>query len=160
MNTAFGLLAESGNVIERIQSLGTADRQLSDPDYWSSVGIITVTGILVVFLILAILIFFFWLMGTIFKAVTKAKADKKAAAAAEAAAAAAAAPAPAPVVEEAAAEEEELTDDDEIIAVISAAVAAYSEGEGYTIKSISKHSSDRRVRSAWSLAGINRDMHF
>lgn len=157
MNTAFGLLAESGNVIERILSLGAADRQLSDPDYWSSVGIIAVTGILVVFLILAILIFFFWLMGTIFKAVNKAKADKKAAAAAEAAAAA---PAPAPVVEEAAAEEEELTDDDEIIAVISAAVAAYSEGKGYTIKSISKHSSDRRVRSAWSLAGINRDMHF
>lgn len=157
MNTAFALLAESGNVIERIQSLGSADRQLSDPDYWSSVGIITVTGILVVFLILAILIFFFWLMGTIFKTVTKAKADKKAAAAAEATAAA---PAPASAVEEAAAEEEEFTDDDEIIAVISAAVAAYSEGEGYTIKSISKHSSDRRVRSAWSLAGINRDMHF
>lgn len=157
MNTAFALLAESGNVIERIQALGTADKQLTDPDYWSSVGIITLTGILVVFLILAILIFFFWLMGTIFKSMTAAKANKKAA---EAEAAKAAAPAPAPVVEEAAAEEEDLTDDDEIIAVISAAIAAYSEGEGYTIKSISRHGADGagRTRSAWSMAGLNRNM--
>lgn len=156
MNTAFALLAESGNVIERIQALGTADKQLTDPDYWSSVGIITLTGILVVFLILAILIFFFWLMGTIFKSVATAKANKKAA---EAEAAKAAVPAPAPVVEEAAVEEEEITDDDEIIAVISAAIAAY-EGEGYTIKSISRRGSDGngRTRSAWSMAGLSCNM--
>lgn len=157
MNTAFALLAESGNVIERIQALGTADKQLTDPDYWSSVGIITLTGILVVFLILAILIFFFWLMGTIFKSIGNAKAAKKAA---EAEAAKAAVPAPAPVVEETAAGEEDVTDDDEIIAVISAAIAAYSEGEGYTIKSISRRGSDGagRTRSAWSIAGLNRNM--
>lgn len=155
MNTAFSLLAESGNVIDRIQGLGTAEKQLADPDYWSSVGILTITGILVVFFILAILIFFFWLMGTIFKAIDKSRAEKKAAAEAAAKAETAKAAA-APAVEEA--PEEEITDDDEIIAVISAAIAAYSEGEGYAIKSISRHT-DRRTRSAWSLAGLNRNMH-
>lgn len=157
MNTAFSLLAESGNVIDRLQGLGTAEKQLADPDYWSSVGILTITGILVVFFILAILIFFFWLMGTIFKAVDKSRAAKKAAADEAAKAEAAKAAAAAPVVEEAPAEEE-VTDNDEIIAVISAAIAAYSDGEGYAIKSISRHS-DRRTRSAWSLAGLNRNMH-
>ncbi len=158
MNTAFGLLAESGNVIDRIQNLGTADNQLTDPDYWSSVGIITITGILVVFFILAILIFFFWLMGTIFKAIDKSRAEKKAAAEA-AAKAKAESEAPVAIIEEATVEEEPVDNNDEIIAVISAAIAAYSEGENYTIKSVSRHN-DRRTRSAWSLAGINRNMHF
>ncbi|MDE7362020.1 MAG: OadG family protein, partial [Oscillospiraceae bacterium] len=66
MNIALSTLSESANAIDRIQGLATAKDQLGDPDYWGSVGILTVTGILVVFLILAILIFFFWLMGTIF----------------------------------------------------------------------------------------------
>ncbi len=151
MNTAMRLLSEGGNVIERIQGKGSAAEQLADPDYWGSVGIITVTGILVVFLILAILIFFFWLMGTIFKAVGASKARKKAAAAESA-------PAPAPVTAEpeAVEEEEEITNDDEIIAVISAAVAAFSEGS-CTIKSVSRHT-DRRTRSAWSMAGLGRNM--
>ncbi len=150
MNTAIRLLSESGNVIERIQGKGSAAEQLADPDYWGSVGIITITGILVVFLILAILIFFFWLMGTIFKAVGASKAKKKAAAAESA-------PAPAPVTAEPEAVEEDITDDDEIIAVISAAVAAYSEGGSYTIKSVSRRT-DRRTRSAWSMAGLGRNM--
>ncbi len=71
MNNALVLLSEGGNVIDRLQSYGGAKQQLSDPDYWSSVGIIALTGILVVFLILAILIFFFWIMVTIFKMVDK-----------------------------------------------------------------------------------------
>lgn len=151
MNTAMRLLSEGGNVIERIQGKGSAAEQLADPDYWGSVGIITITGILVVFLILAILIFFFWLMGTIFKAVGASKAKKKAAAAESA-------PAPVPVTAQPEADEEdEVTDDDEIIAVISAAVAAYSEGGSYTIKSVSRHT-DRRTRSAWSMAGLGRNM--
>lgn len=151
MNTAFGLLAESENVIDRIQNLGTAENQLQDPNYWGSVGIITITGILVVFLILAILILFFWLMGTIFKSIDKSRVAKKEAMKAEA-------PAAAPVVEVVAAdEEEELDNDDEIVAVISAAIAAYEGDSGYTIKSISRHT-DRRTRSAWSLAGIGSNM--
>ena len=154
MNTAFRLLSESENVIDRIQGLGTAENQLKDPDYWGSVGIITLTGILVVFLILAILILFFWLMGNIFKAIDKSRAAKKEAMKLNAPAPAAA---PAPVVEEAAEEEDELDNDDEIVAVISAAIAAYEGDSGYTIKSISRHG-DRRTRSAWSLAGIGKNM--
>ncbi len=153
MNTAFRLLSESETVIDRIQGLGTAENQLKDPDYWGSVGIITLTGILVVFLILAILILFFWLMGTIFKSIDKTRAAKKEALKLNAPAPAAA---PAPVVEEAA-EEEELDNDDEIVAVISAAIAAYEGDSGYAIKSISRHT-DRRTRSAWSLAGIGKNM--
>ncbi len=151
MNIALSMLSESGGAIDRLQGLGSAKDQLGDPDYWGSVGILTITGILVVFLILAILIFFFWLMGTIFKAIDKSKAAKKAALEAEKA------PAPTPVVEKI--EEEEPDNDDEIVAVISAAVAAYAEAEGtaYTIKSISKRKT-ARTRSAWSMAGINENM--
>ncbi len=161
MNIVLSMLAESGgaNVIDRLQGYaGTADQtiaqqQLADPDYWSSVGIIALTGILVVFLILAILIFFFYGMGAIFKAIDKSKAAKKAAAAAEKQAAAPA-PAPAPVVEDVADDE----DEEEIIAVISAAIAAYAEEDGtsYTIRSIRRKGD--RTRSAWSMAGINANM--
>ncbi len=163
MNFALSVLsdaasAESQGVIDRLQSYAgsaeqsIAQQQLADPDYWSSVGIITITGILVVFLILAILIFFFWLMGTIFKAIDKSKAKKAEAAKAAAADAVKNAPAPTPVaVEE---PEDDYTDDDEIIAVISAAIAAYSgqDGKAYEIRSIKRR--DNRTRSAWSLAGI------
>lgn len=158
MNTVFGMLAESGGVIDRIQGLGTADKQLADPDYWGSVGIITITGILVVFLILAILIFFFWLIGTIFKAIDKSRAAKKAAADEAAKAEAAKKAAEAPAVEEAPAEEELVDNDDEIIAVISAAIAAYTDGENYTITSVKRHT-DRRTRSAWSMAGLGKNMN-
>ena len=151
MTTALSFLsaaAEQG-VIDRLQSLGEAQKQLADPDYWGSVGIITLTGILVVFVILAVLIFFFWLMGTIFKTINKSKAAKAEKAKAEITIA----PAPAPVE----AVEEEDDDDDEIIAVISAAIAAYSEQDGkqYAIKSIKRR--DNKARSAWSLAGIGEN---
>ena len=49
MNNALVLLSEGGSVIDRLQGLGDAKKQLADPDYWSSVGIIALTGILVVF---------------------------------------------------------------------------------------------------------------
>ncbi len=149
--------AEAGNdqpagVIDRIQALPDAHAQLSDPDYWGSVGIITITGILVVFFILAILIFMFWLMGNIFQNIDK---SRKAKAEAAKAAAAKAAPAPAPAPVEEIAEEED--NDDEIMAVISAAIAAYAEEEGtsYTIRDVRKR--DNRARSAWSLAGIGEN---
>ncbi len=143
---------QSAGVIDRIQALPDAHAQLSDPDYWGSVGIITVTGILVVFFILAILIFLFWLMGTIFQNIDK---NKKTKAEAAKAASAKAAPAPAPVVEEVVDEEED--NDDEIMAVISAAIAAYAEEEGtaYTIRDVKR--CDKRARSAWSLAGIGEN---
>ena len=105
-------------------------------------GIVAVIGMLIVFLGLTILIFFIWMMGKIFQAITR-KAEKKAAekAAAEAAAKAAAAPAPvaeAPVVEEPA------VDDAQLIAVIAAAIAAYdNSGKNLVVRKV------RRV-SGWN----------
>ena len=158
MNTAFSLLSaaaaseEAQGVIDRMNSyVATADKtiaqqQIADPDYWGSVGILTLTGLLVVFVILGLLILLFWLMGAFFRSMDKKKAEK-----AQAAKAAEPAPAPAPVEEAA---EDEAEDDDEIMAVISAAIAAYSEqdGKNYTIRNVRRK--DGRARPAWSLAGI------
>ena len=148
-STAEAVTEEAQGVVDRIQGLGDAHAQLADPDYWGSVGIITLTGILVVFFILAILIFLFWALGKTFQTIDKNRAAK-----AEAAKKAAApAPAPAPVEEIV----EEDDNDDEIMAVISAAIAAYAEEEGtsYTIRDVKKR--DKRARSAWSLAGIGEN---
>ncbi len=156
MNTALRMLLESAeaaseDAIERIQGLPDAASQLADKDYWGSVGILALTGILVVFLILAILIFFFWLMGTIFKSIDKSKAEKKASEAAKAAA-------PKPAVEtvvEAAPED----DEEELIAVISAAIAAYEGDGGFTIRSVKRHGDGgSRVQSAWRSAGVRGNM--
>ncbi len=149
---------QSAGVIDRIQALTdtatqtAAQRQLADPDYWGSVGIITLAGILIVFAILAILIFMFWLMGVIFKTADKSSKSRKSRAEQ---AKAAAAPAPAPVQTEEIAEDP--GDDEEIMAVISAAIAAYAEEEGtsYTIRNVKRR--DTRTRSAWSLAGIGEN---
>lgn len=158
MNTAFRLLLESAgsaseDVIDRLQNLPDAGAQLADPDYWGSVGILALTGILVVFLILAILIFFFWLMGTIFKAIDKSKAEKKASEDA------AKADVPAPVVETAAVEDTADDDEEELIAVISAAIAAY-EGDGnFTIRSVKRRGGIvSHTRSSWSIAGLGGNM--
>ena len=146
-STAEAVTEEAQGVVDRIQGLGDAHAQLADPDYWGSVGIITLTGILVVFFILAILIFLFWALGKTFQTIDKNRAAK-----AEAAKKAAA-PAPAAVEEIV----EEDDNDDEIMAVISAAIAAYAEEEGtsYTIRDVKKR--DKRARSAWSLAGIGEN---
>lgn len=156
MNTAFRLLLEStaatdDGAIDRIQKLPDAASQLADKDYWGSVGILALTGILVVFLILAILIFFFWLMGTIFKAIDKSRAEKKASEDA------AKTEAPAAVAE--AVETVEETDDEELIAVISAAIAAYEGGGNFTIRRVSKRGDKNpKTRSAWSMAGLGGNM--
>ena len=153
MNTAFRMLLESAgstseSAIDRLQGLPDASAQLSDPDYWGSVGIMALTGILVVFLILAILIFFFWLMGTIFKAIDKSKAEKKASAEA-------AKKTEVPVVETETVSEAPQDDEEEIVA----AIAAY-EGEGnFTIRSIRKRGDAfAHTRSAWSMAGLSGNM--
>lgn len=160
MNTALMMLSEAAQAteegaIERLQKLPDAASQLADKDYWGSVGILALTGILVVFLILAILIFFFWLMGTIFKAIDKSKAEKKATAEATAKT-----DVPAPVVEAAeTAESSAEEDEEELIAVISAAIAAY-EGEGnFTIRSVKRRGDKNpQARSAWSMAGLGGNM--
>lgn len=112
---------------------------------WGIVGSTVVTGIVVVFLILAILVGFLSLMGMILggrkKSAPSAPIAEKPAAAA-------------PVVNQIEDEAEDDVDDGEIIAVISAAIAAYGEAEGkqYRIASVKKR--DRAVRSGWSAAGI------
>lgn len=159
MSLFLNLMSESAGagVIGRLQGYAEtaeksiAQQQIADPDYWSSVGIITITGVLVVFFILAILIFFFMLLGAIFKSIDNSKKKKAEAKAAEASKPSEPVQA---VVEEASVEE--AGDDDELIAVISAAVAAYTDGDGFTIKSVKKHEG-KRARSAWSAAGITEN---
>ncbi|MBR1831000.1 MAG: OadG family protein [Ruminiclostridium sp.] len=129
---------------------------------WGLIGSTVVTGLVVVFLILAILVLFLWLFGKVFKGIGNLQ-QKKAQKAAEEAAAKKAAEtkkpsAPAPVQASAVSETEyEEEDDDEIIAVIAAAIAAYGEAEGkqYRIASIKR---PRTARSGWSAAGIADNM--
>ena len=83
--------------------------------------IVAVIGIAVVFVGLTILVFFVWLMGQLFRAITKAKEEK-----AKKAAAAAAPAAPAPVAEPVVEESVEVNDA-ELIAVIAAAIAAFDD---------------------------------
>lgn len=116
---------------------------------WELIGSTVVTGIAIVFLILAILIFFLWAMGKIFQAVGNAKKKKTEENALVIAVA--------PAVSESQTDEAEIyeeSDDDEIIAVISAAIAAYGEAEGkqYRICGIKKR--EKSQRSGWSAAGI------
>lgn len=144
--------------IDRIQSLTetatetVAQRQLADPDYWSSVGMITLAGMVIVFAILGLLIFLFWLLGTIFKNIDKNKKAK-------ADAAKNAAVVSSPAAEELIEAEEVLEDDNEVIAVIAAAIAAYSaeDGKAYKIKEIRRRNPESRSRSAWSLTGIGEN---
>ncbi|MCH5199915.1 MAG: OadG family protein [Oscillospiraceae bacterium] len=118
---------------------------------WSTL----ITGLIVVFLILVILVAILWGMGKLLniKIKRKPKAAKNAAASAPAPASAAAAPAPVQAAEEEYYDE----DDSEIIAVIAAAIAAYGESEGkqYRIASVRKR--DRSQRSNWSAAGISEN---
>lgn len=117
---------------------------------WSLIWSTVVTGIVVVFLILAILVFLLWLMGKIFSGVNKSGEKKKKAAAAETAVKAAEPEQQNETVEEYFEEE----DDGELIAVISAAIAAYGEAEGKQYKITSVRKRDKAARSAWSAAGI------
>lgn len=119
---------------------------------WGLIGSTVVTGVTIVFLILAILIFFLWAMGKIFQAIESSKAKKAEQKTTVAAPTPAVQPVPAEVYEE----DEE--DDDEIIAVISAAIAAYGEAEGkqYRISSVKKR--EKSQRSGWSAAGIADNM--
>lgn len=115
----------------------------SDDGYWGLVGSTVVTGIVVVFLALAILIGFLYLMGAIIGRKKKPKAEKTEAAVQST-------PAPEAVTIDEADDE----DDSEVIAVISAAIAAYSEADGkqYRITSVKKR--EKTQRSGWSAAGV------
>ena len=119
---------------------------------WSTL----ITGLVVVFLILVILVAILWGMGKLLNLKIQKKPKAAKAAPAPAPAPAPTAPAPAPV-QTAETEEDFDEDDSEIIAVIAAAIAAYGEAEGkeYRIASVRKRDVPRR--SNWSAAGISEN---
>ncbi len=126
------ILAEAGN--------SSGQESVTD-----TIFVTTVTGILIVFAALVLLIFIIWLFGKAFSGVKKSekKTEKKAAPVK-------AAPAAAPVVLPAATQS-----NDDIIAVIAAAVAVYGESQGkkYAVRSV-RRSANTGGRSAWAAAGI------
>jgi len=106
---------------------------------WAAV----ITGLVVVFLILALLIAFLSLIGLFSKIGDRKKVDLPFEDEKE------------PVLQQVIAETEEQDEnDEEIIAVISAAIAAYSQqdGKAYTIKKIKR--SEKQPRSSWGNAGV------
>lgn len=112
------------------------------------VATVVLTGLIVVFLGLVLLIIFVWLMGKIFDSI---KAKKKRSS--EVAPPVAETPVVSTPVSAAAAPETEDGISDEIIAVISAAVAAMSDS--YTVKSVKKVSLKSSRRTAWGAQGIS-----
>ena len=114
--------------------------------------IVTITGIVLVFLILVLLMAIITLEGKIFDAMNGKKAAAKAASAAKPAApvkqAAAPAPAPAPAPAKAAAPQVEAGIPGDVVAAIMAAI--YSMGNGkYVLKAV------RRGKNGWGNAGVN-----
>lgn len=118
---------------------------VSAADNISAMWATVITGIIVVFLILAVLIGLLYVISFFSNLGNKKKKETKPAAPAPV-------PAPAPVE---VVEEDE--DDAEIIAVISAAIAAYTAGDGksYAIKKIKR--AEKQPRSSWGNAGVNEN---
>ena len=116
----------------------------------SYVVAVVITGLVVVFLGLILLIAFISIIGAIFK-----KLNQRGKAPAKASAPAAVKPVP-KIVSQPAAVTAANTDDDEIIAVISAAVAMMSaaEGKNYRVRSVKAASSKGSIGNAWALAGL------
>ncbi|MCM1480173.1 MAG: OadG family protein [Muribaculaceae bacterium] len=110
----------------------------------SYVFAVVITGLVVVFLGLVLLIAFITAIGAVFK---KIDAKKKAAGEAKPADPPKAAPAPVPAVSG--------TDDGEVIAVISAAVAMMSaaDGKAYRVKSV-RAAKNGSLDNAWAAAAL------
>ena len=108
--------------------------------------IVTITGIVLVFLILVLLMAIITLEGKIFDAMNNKKAAAKAASAAKPAAPVKQAAAPAPA--KAAAPQVEAGIPGDVVAAIMAAI--YSMGNGkYVLKAV------RRGKNGWGKAGVN-----
>lgn len=108
---------------------------------------VVITGLVVVFLGLVLLIAFISAVGAIFKKIDRKKAEAKAKAGVK--------PAEAPKAAAPAAVPAASSDDDEVIAIISAAVAMMSAADGtsYRVKSV-KPVQNGSSRSAWAMAGL------
>lgn len=120
---------------------------------WPYVFAVVITGLVVVFAALILLIIFISALGKLFEASANKKKSKELAEIKPEPVKAVSQPS-APQPEEIA----EETDDDEIIAVISAAVAmmAASENKTYRIKSV-KAVKNGSSRNAWAMAGIREN---
>lgn len=107
---------------------------------------VVITGLVVVFLGLVLLIAFITAIGAIFKKIDEKKAAAQAAQAAEK---------PAEAPKAAVQPVSSSSDDDEVIAVISAAVAmmAAADGTSYRVKSV-KASKSVSAGNAWAAAGL------
>lgn len=109
---------------------------------WSRVAGITITGLVVVFIALILLIFIIWLMGTISAVVGKKKKD------------ALSMQAPSPQASEPPAliNDPEQTLDHQTVAVIAAAISAAWDGDQpFAIKSIQRDCAQRPI---WRQTGI------
>lgn len=109
-----------------------------------------VTGIVVVFLILVLLVFVLWLMGKVLNIKRKPKDVSRE----KPAAVQSAAPDVSTDPEE---EVDWFEDDSEIIAVISAAIAAYGEADGKQYRIASVKRKEKSLRGNWSAAGIHEN---
>lgn len=107
---------------------------------------VVLTGLIVVFIALVVLIAFVWLMGKIFESINSSKSKKKDDGKKTEAAPVKAVQPAAPAMEI----EEGISD--EIVAVIAAAVASMSGN--FAIKSVRKASPKTSRRSAWGTQGI------
>lgn len=145
MTEFFRLLTDVTEAVEKTATIPAENVE----KMWATV----ITGLVVVFLILVILVFILWLLGKVMNIKRKPKKEKKSETAD--------APAPVPVhavefVPQQAAEYTE-EDDSEIIAVIAAAIAAFGEAEGkqYRIASVKRR--EKPLRSNWAAAGISEN---
>lgn len=121
---------------------------------WNYVGAVVISGLVIVFVALILLIIAVSIMGMIFKQVKKAGSKKKTKSNAPASPAAPAPvkAAPVPQIQPAA------EDNDEIIAVIAAAVAAMSEESGKPLRIKSIKPVGGRVRTnAWASAAAGEN---
>ena len=116
----------------------------------SYVVAVVITGLVVVFLGLVLLIAFISLIGKIFSVIEKKRAEKSADKGNEAPAVQKSVPAASavPAVQ--------TSDDDEVIAVISAAVAMMSAADNttYRVRSVKAVSSKAAAGNAWAMAGL------
>lgn len=132
-------------------TLLAAAKAVNPQDDWGLVFSTVLTGMVVVFLVLVLLIVFLELIGAFFSRGEKKKngAEDKSADI----------PVTFPVsVQPQVSIKSDSNSENEIIAAIAAAVAAVgaSEGKSYTVKSIKKK--EKAVRSGWASAGIRESM--